>query len=148
VQALPESVEHYLHVGTMLWALPLLIVGFAAAVLLYVALPDLGYRTADWLRRDPPTNLVWQFLANLWFVDRACDLLFAEGLGRRGGQAVASADLGSGPSLDGAVDGAAGISVAFGRLSNLFQSGRSQFYAGWSLLALFGALAIFFLGSR
>jgi len=148
VQALPESVEHYLHLGTMLWALPLLIIGFATAVLLYVALPNMGYRTADWLRRDPPTNLVWQFLANLWFVDRACDLIFAEGLGRRGGQVVARVDLGSGPSLDGAVDGAAGTSVAFGSLFNLFQSGRSQFYAGWSLLALFGALAIFFLGVR
>lgn len=148
VRSLPESVEHALHVGTMLWSLLLLMAGFAAAVLLYVVLPSRGRRTADWLRRDPPTNLAWKFLANLWFVDRACDLLFAEGAGRRGGRAVAAADLGSGPSLDSIADDAAGLSVVFGRFSNLFQSGRSQFYAGWSLLALFGALAFFILGAQ
>jgi NADH-quinone oxidoreductase subunit L len=147
VQTLPETVEHALHVGTMLWSILLLTAGFAASVLLYVVLPSMGQRTADWLRRDPPTNLAWKFLANLWFVDKAWDLLFAEGVGRRGGKLVAASDLGSGPSLDNAVDGTAGLSVLFGRFSNLFQSGRSQFYAGWSLLALFGALAFFLLGA-
>lgn len=147
VQTLPESIEHVFHVGTMLWSLLLLMAGFGTAVLLYVILPSHGQRTAEWLRRDPPTNLAWKFLANLWFVDKAWEFLFAEGVGRRGGKAVAAADLGSGPSLDTAFDGAAGISVLFGRFSNLFQSGRSQFYAGWSLLALFGALAFFLLGA-
>jgi NADH-quinone oxidoreductase subunit L len=145
---LPEAVEHSIHVATMLSTLVLLIVGFGAAALLYVVLPDRGLRTADWLRRDPPTNLAWKFLANLWFLDRFFDWLFAEKIGRSGGRAAARADLGSGLSLDGAVDGAAGVSVWVGRFSNLFQSGRAPAYAGWSLLALFGALALLLLGAN
>ena len=144
--ALPEAVEHAIHVETMLGTLVLLLVGFGAAAVLYVVLPAKGRRTADWLRRDPPTNLVWKFLANLWFVDRAVDLLFAEGLGRRGGKAVARADLGSGCSVDGGIDAMARISVLAGRFSNLFQSGLSSAYAGWSLLTLFGAIALLLVG--
>jgi NADH-quinone oxidoreductase subunit L len=148
LQTLPDCAEHAFHVSTMLGTLSLLILGFSLAAILYVVLPGKGRRTADWLRRDPPTNLLWKFLANLWFVDRAWDLLFAEGVGRRGGRLVARADLGSGPSLDGAVDWSARWTVLAGRFSNLFQSGRSPAYAGWSLLALFGALALFLLGAK
>lgn len=145
VSDLPEELAHHLHVGTMLWTLGLLIAGFFTAGLLYVVLPARGSNPAQWLRRDPPTNLVWQFLANLWFVDKILDLVFAEGLARRGGRLVAKADLGSGLSVDGTVDATASLARWVGWFANLFQTGRSLAYAGWTLLALFGALALFLL---
>ena len=141
-EGLPEELAHVIHVQTMLASVGILAVGLAVAWLLYVFQPARGARTAEWLRRDAPTNLVWKFLANLWFFDKAYDFLFAEGIGRRGGKAVARADLGPACSLDRALDGAAGLSSWAGRFANLFQSGRSGAYAGWTLLALFGALAL------
>ncbi|MBK8801257.1 MAG: NADH-quinone oxidoreductase subunit L [Fibrobacteres bacterium] len=145
VKALPHELSHHIHLHTMGWTFALLCLGFGAAFWLYVSNPRKGGATATWLRRDPPTNLVWQFLANLWFVDKALDLVFAEGIARRGGRLVAKADLGSGLSMDTIVDNAVSSARWVGRFANLFQTGRSLAYAGWTLLALFGALALLLL---
>ncbi len=142
---LPEELSRVIHIQTMVATLVLLVFGVGAAWFLYAFLPSQGERTAQWLRRDPPTNLVWQWLANLWFIDKAYDWLFVEGLGRRGGKAVAQADLSKCFSLDRTIDEAAGLTGWAGRFANFFQSGRSGAYAGWTLLAVFGALAIVLL---
>ena len=146
--ALPEGVLHHIHLSTMLSSVALVALGVAAAWLLYLNLASVRHRTAEWLRRDVPTNLVWKFLANLWFIDKAYDFLFVEGLGRRGGKAVAKTDMGGTISLDRAIDQAAGLSGWAGRFANLFQSGRSGAYAGWTSLAVFGALALVLLYSK
>lgn len=142
VEGLSESAAHHIHLQTMLASIAFVGLGVAAAWFLYVFQPARGAETALWLRRDPPTNLVWTFLANLWFIDKAYDFVFVEGLGRRGGKAVAQADLNPTLSLDRAIDEAAGLSGWAGRFANFFQSGRSGMYAGWTLLAVFGALAL------
>lgn len=147
-ETLPEEVLHHIHLSTMLASVVLVALGVAASWLLYLNLASVKNRTAEWLRRDVPTNLVWKFLANLWFIDKAYDLLFVEGLGRRGGKAVAKADLGGTISLDRAIDEAAGLSGWAGRFANFFQSGRSGAYAGWTLLVVFGALALVLLYSK
>ena len=142
VEGLPEELAWHFHVQTMLASVVFLAIGVGAAWFLYVFQPARGERTAEWLRREAPTNLVWQFLANLWFIDKAYDFLFVEGLGRRGGKLVAQADLSPIISLDRTIDEAAGLSGWAGRFANFFQSGRSGMYAGWTLLALFGVLAM------
>jgi len=142
VEGLPESLSHHFHVQTMIVSVLLMAAGVGVAWFLYVFMPSRGERTAEWIRRDAPTSVAWQFLANLWFIDKAYDLFLVEGLGRRGGKAVAKADLGTCCSLDRAVDEAAGLSGWAGRFANFFQSGRSGAYAGWTLLVAFGALAL------
>jgi len=148
LEGLPEELAHHFHVQTMLASIALMAVGVGAAWFLYVFQPSRGERTAEWIRRDAPTSVFWQFLANLWFIDKAYDLFFVEGLGRRGGKAVAKADLGTCCSLDRTVDEVAGLSGWAGRFANLFQSGRSGAYAGWTLLVAFGALALVLVYSR
>lgn len=145
VPVLEEHVAHHLHVQTMIQTLVLLVLGVGASLWLYLWNPSRGGHVAEDLRRRPVTNLVWQFLANLWFVDRLWTLLGAFGIGIRGSQAVARADLGSGLSLDGAIDGAAGSSRLAGRVVNLFQGGRSGAYAGWTALVLFGLVSLLLL---
>ena len=147
-EGLSEELHHHIHVGTMVASILLVVLGVGASWFLYLKRSSIAARTAEWLRRDPGTNLVWQFLANLWFVDKAYDAIFVEGLGRRGGKAVAKADLGTTISLDRTIDGAAGLSTWAGRFANFFQSGRSGAYAGWTLLAVFGALALVLLYAK
>jgi len=143
--ALPEELAHHLHLETMVQTLVLLGLGVGAAFGLYLWNPERGGHAAESLRRRPPTNLLWSFLANLWFLDRLWTVAGGLWLGVRGGRAVASADLGSGCSLDGAIDGAAGSSRLAGRFVNLFQGGRSGAYAGWTALALFGLVTVLLL---
>lgn len=145
VPVLDEHVAHHLHVQTMLLTSVLLVLGVGLALWLFLWNPSRGGHVAEDLRRRPVTNLVWGFLANLWFVDRLWTVLGGLGIGVRGGKAVARADLGSGLSLDGAIDGAAGSSRLAGRLVNLFQGGRSGAYAGWTALALFGLASLLLL---
>lgn len=143
--ALPEELVHHLHLETMVQTLVLLVLGVGAAFGLYLWNPEQGGHAAESLRRRAPTNLIWSFLANLWFLDRLWTVVGGLWLGVRGGRAVASADLGSGCSLDGAIDGAAGSSRLAGRFVNLFQGGRSGAYAGWTALALFGLVTVLLL---
>lgn len=145
VPVLEEHVAHHLHVRTMVVTVVLLVLGVGAALWLYLWNPSRGGHVAEDLRRRPVANMVWQFLANLWFVDRLWTLLGAFGIGIRGSKAVARADLGSGLSLDGAIDGVAGSSRLAGRVVNLFQGGRSGAYAGWTALVLFGLASLLLL---
>lgn len=145
VPSLDEHLAHHLHVQTMLLTVGLLALGVLAAFWLYLWNPSRGGHVAEGLRRGPGTGLVWQFLSNLWFVDRLWTVVGGFGIGVRGGKAVARADLGSGISLDGAIDGAAGSSRLAGRLVNLFQGGRSGAYAGWTALVVFGLASLLLL---
>lgn len=145
VPVLDEHVAHHIHVQTMITTLALLALGVLAAFWLYLWNPSRGGHVAEDLRRRPGTNLAWQFLANLWFIDRLWTVVGGLGLGVFGGKAVARVDLGSVPSLDGAIDGVAGSSRLAGRFVNLFQGGRSGAYAGWTALAVFGLASLLLL---
>jgi len=142
---LNEHMEHALHLATMLQASLLLILGVGAAFALYSWNPAAGGHAAESLRRRAPTNLVWSFLANLWFLDRIWTIVGGLVIGVRGGRFVARADLGPCPSIDSAIDGVAGSSRLAGRFVNLFQGGRSGAYAGWTALALFGLASLLLL---
>lgn len=148
IEGLPETLLWHFHVQTMLVSIAFLALGLGVAWFLYVFQLSRGELTAQWLRRDAPTNIAWTFLANLWFIDKAYDLLFAEILGRKGSQVVAKADLGPSLSLDRTIDEAAGLTGWAGRFANFFQSGRSGLYAGWTLLAVFGTLALVLVYSK
>lgn len=145
VPLLDGHLEHYLHVQTMIQTLVLLVLGVGAAFWLYFWNPSRGGHVAESLRRRPVTSMVWQFLANMWFVDRLWTVVGGFWVGIRGSKAVARADLGSGLSLDSAIDGAAGSSRLAGRFVNLFQGGRSGAYAGWTALVLFGLATLLLL---
>ncbi|MEN9353465.1 MAG: hypothetical protein RL318_790 [Fibrobacterota bacterium] len=138
VEHLSESVLHHAHVQTMILATILGMVGIGAALFLYRKGP-VAFKIAP----------VWNFLANLWFIDKLWDLLWVEGLGKRGGKFVALLDLGSdsrlstletaprlSPSLDGAVDGTAHFTGRLGSLLGRLQNGNALSYAGYTTLAL------------
>ena len=143
VEMVAESARHHAHVQTMILATVLGLVGIGSALFLY--------------RKGPVTvsvKPVWKFLANLWYVDRLWDLLWTEGLGKRGGALVAVLDLGSAdrltklettaplsPSLDGVVDGTAKLAGALGAVFGRLQNGRIGSYAGYATLIL-GLLAL------
>lgn len=145
IPSLDEELAHHLHLETMIQTMVLLVLGVGAAWGLYLWNPSKGGHLAESLRRRPPSNLAWTFLANLWFLDRLWTVVGGRWIGIGGGKAVAKADLGSGPSLDGAIDVAASTSAFAGRFVNLFQGGRSGAYAGWTALALFGLVLLLLL---
>ncbi len=142
IPLLDEQLAHHLHLETMIQTMVLLVLGVGAALALYLWNPSKGGHLAETLRRRPPFDLAWKFLANLWFLDRLWTVVGGRWIGIGGGKAVARADLGSGASLDGAIDAAASTSAFAGRFVNLFQGGRSGAYAGWTALALFGLVLL------
>ena len=143
VELLSETTLHHAHVQTMILATVLGLVGIGSALFLYRKGP-VSFKVAP----------VWKFLANLWFLDRLWDLLWAETFGKRGGKVVAILDLGTdsrlstlesapalSPSLDGVVDATALATGKVGALLGRLQSGNALVYAGYTTLAL-GILAL------
>ena len=139
----------------MVLAIGLMFTGASSALTIYWWLPRMGSDTAGFLAR----HLVWlhNACANLWWIDRAWDLLFVRGLGAGLGRLSAGLDLGSRDrlaglegaapwrrrdvlSLDGLVDGLGRLCARIGASGAAWHDGRLGAYL--AIAAVLGALAL------
>lgn len=127
----------------MATAIGLMFTGAAAGLIIYWWLPRLGVDTSGFLARH--IYPLYNACANLWWFDRAWDLLFARGLGAGLGRLSARLDLGgpqrlavlegAGPwrpadlrSLDGLLDGIGRLCARLGAGLAAWHDGRVGAY--------------------
>ena len=149
-----ESAQYH----AMTLAIGLMFTGASCALSIYWWLPRMGSDTAGFLAR----NLGWlhNACAQLWWVDRAWDLVFVRGLGAGLGRITALLDLGSRDrlaslegaaphrcsdtfSLDGLVDGLGRLCGRIGDSAAAWHDGRVGAYL--AIAAIVGA-AVLLLG--
>jgi NADH-quinone oxidoreductase subunit L len=150
-----ESAAHF---HAMALAIGLMFTGASCALSIYWWLPRLGVDTAGFLAR----HLRWlhNACAELWWIDRAWDLVFVRGLGAGVGRLTALLDLGSRDrlaslegaapyrrrdalSLDGLVDGLGRLCGRIGDSAAAWHDGRVGAYL--AIAAIVGA-AVLLLG--